>query len=116
MKLSYCLPLALAAAAAFAQAAEKPEDATARAALQQLVPQIKIDTVEAAPLPGYRQVLVGSQIVYVSDDGKYMLQGTLYDVQNKHDLTASRLEVGSPVPEGHARAGSCHGRRTSRSR
>jgi thiol:disulfide interchange protein DsbC len=93
MKLRYCLPLALAAAVPFAQAAEKPEDATARAALQQLVPQIKIDTVEAAPLPGYRQVLIGSQIVYVSDDGKYMLQGTLYDVQNKHDLTASRLAV-----------------------
>ena len=93
MKLHYCLPLALAALAAFAQAAEKPEDATARAALQQLVPQIKIDTVEAAPLPGYRQAIVGSQVVYVSDDGKYMLQGTLYDVQNKRDLTSSRLAV-----------------------
>ena len=93
MKLRYCLPLALAAAAAFAQAAEKPEDATARAALQKLVPQAKIDTVEAAPLPGYRQAIVGSQIVYVSDDGKYMLQGTLYDVRNKHDLTAARLAV-----------------------
>jgi len=93
MKLHYCLPLALAALAAFAQAAEKPEDAAARAALQQLVPQIKIDTVEAAPLPGYRQAIVGSQVVYVSDDGKYMLQGTLYDVQNKRDLTSSRLAV-----------------------
>jgi thiol:disulfide interchange protein DsbC len=93
MKLLRALPLALIAVAAFAQAAEKPEDATARKALQELVPQVKIDAIEAAPLPGFRQVIVGSQIVYVSDDGKYMLQGTLYDTQNKHDLTSTRLAI-----------------------
>ena len=93
MKLRYCLPLALVAVAAFAQAAEKPEDVAARAALKQLVPQAKVDAVEAAPLPGYRQIIVGSQMVYISDDGKYLLQGTLYDAQSKRDLTGSRLAV-----------------------
>jgi thiol:disulfide interchange protein DsbC len=86
-------PFAIAAVAGLAHAADKPEDAAARQALHDLVPQAKIDTVEAAPLPGYRQVIVGSQLVYVSDDGKYMLQGTLYDSQNKRDLTGSRLAV-----------------------
>ena len=93
MKLHVCLTLALLALAPLAQAAETPEDAAARKALKELVPQAKIDLVEPAPLPGYRQVIVGSQMVYISDDGKYMLQGTLYDAQNKRDLTASRLAV-----------------------
>lgn len=92
MQLRYCL-FALGAVAAFAQAAEKPEDIAARKALQEIAPQVKIETIEAAPLPGYRQVVVGSQMVYVSDDGKYVMQGTLYDTQSKRDLTGSRLAV-----------------------
>jgi len=92
MKLRLRL-LALIAAATLAHAAETPQDAAARKALGELVPQAKIDTVEAAPLPGYRQVIVGSQMVYISDDGKYMLQGTLYDSKNKIDLTGQRLAV-----------------------
>lgn len=92
MKFRLCL-LALAALASFAQAAEKPEDAAVRKALTDLVPQAKIDAIEASPLPGYRQVIVGSQMVYISEDGKYMLQGTLYDAPSKRDLTAARLAV-----------------------
>ena len=92
MKLHYLL-FAFAAIAASAQAADKPEDANARKALQGLIPQAKIDTVEAAPLPGYRQAIIDSHLIYVSDDGKYVLQGTLYDTQSKRDLTGSRLAV-----------------------
>ncbi|MGH8174583.1 MAG: DsbC family protein [Rhodanobacteraceae bacterium] len=93
MKLAVRLTLSLFALAPLAQAADTPADAAARAAMKQLVPQAKVDTIEASPLPGYRQVIVGSQMVYISDDGKYMLQGTLYDAENKRDLTASRLAV-----------------------
>ena len=91
MKTRHCLPLACAAIAVFAQAAETPEDTAARNALHNLVPQATIETVEAAPLPGYRQIIIGSQMVYVSDDGKYVLHGTLYDTESKRDLTSSRL-------------------------
>jgi len=93
MKRILCLSLALAVLAPLAQAAEKPEDAAVRKALTDLVPQAKIDSIEASPLPGYRQVIVGSQMVYISEDGKYMLQGTLYDAPAKRDLTAARLAV-----------------------
>jgi thiol:disulfide interchange protein DsbC len=87
------LALGALALAGTTQAAEAPADAAARKALQALVPQAKVDHVEASPLPGFRQVIVGGQMVYVSDDGKYLLQGALYDTKSKRDLTASRLAV-----------------------
>ncbi|HEY6986334.1 MAG TPA: thioredoxin fold domain-containing protein [Rhodanobacteraceae bacterium] len=93
MKLRHCLPFACAAAVVLAHAAETPADATARTAVHHLVPQATIETVEASPLPGYRQAIIGSQMVYVSDDGKYLLHGTLYDTQSKRDLSAMRLAV-----------------------
>lgn len=76
-----------------AHAAESAADALARSTLQKLVPNAKIDKIEPAPLAGYRQVLVGGQLIYVSDDGQYLLQGTLFDSPNKRDLTAARLAV-----------------------
>jgi thiol:disulfide interchange protein DsbC len=71
----------------------QPQDATAaaRQAMQSLVPQATIDKIESAPMPGYRQVIVGSQMVYTSDDGQYLMQGSLYDMRNKRDLTAARI-------------------------
>lgn len=73
-------------------AAGSPDEA-ARAAVQALAPQAKIDRVEAAPMPGFRQVLLGGQLVYVSDDGKYIMQGTLFDAKAKRDLTSERVAV-----------------------
>lgn len=90
--INTCAALGLTAlSAAAVHAAESPADAAARKALGQLVPQAKIDTVEPAPLPGFRQVMVGGQLIYVSDDGQYLLQGSLYDTRTKHDLTAARI-------------------------
>ena len=93
MKLRHVLPLAFVLFAASACASDDKANDAARTALQQIAPQVKIDTVEAAPLPGYRQILVGSKMVYVSDDGKYLLEGTLYDASSKKDLTGARLAV-----------------------
>lgn len=93
-RLTLSAALVLAAAVPAAQAADSAAaDGAARKALAELVPQAKIDAVEQAPLPGFRQVIVGSQLVYVSDDGQYLLQGALYDTQAKRDLTAARIAV-----------------------
>ena len=61
-------------------------EARAHVALQQLNSQIKIDRIGPAPLPGFREAIVGGQVVYVSDDGKYLMQGKLFDIAAKKDL------------------------------
>ncbi len=93
MNHRYLVAVALFAAPLLAQAAESAADTAARHALRELVPQAKIDKVEQAPLPGFRQIIVGGQMVYVSDDGRYLLQGALYDTRDKRDLTAARLAI-----------------------
>ena len=60
--------------------------ARARDALRKVNPQVRIDQIAAAPLPGFQEVIVGGQVLYVSDDGKYLMQGTLYDIDAKKDL------------------------------
>ena len=61
-------------------------EASAREAIRAIAPQLRVDRIGPAPIAGFRQVIVGGQVVYVSDDGKHLLQGTLLDVAGRKDL------------------------------
>ncbi|WP_419482062.1 DsbC family protein [Dokdonella sp.] len=85
---------ALFAAALLPLAAQAADaDTAVRAAVAALAPQLKIDKIEPAPMAGFRQVIVGGQVVYVSDDGRYLMQGTLFDTKAKVDLTSARAAI-----------------------
>ncbi|MFD0739086.1 thioredoxin fold domain-containing protein [Lysobacter koreensis] len=96
---SLAKPGAAAATASTTAAAPAPQagtpDARALAAIRVLNPQVKVDRVGAAPLPGFREALVGGQVVYVSDDGKYLFLpgagGALFDVGAKKNLSEGAL-------------------------
>ena len=70
-------------------AQDKPEDVI-REALKSLNPEIRIDAVRPSPLEGLYEVTVPGQVVYVTGDGKYLMQGMLLDIPNKVDLTEKR--------------------------
>ena len=47
-------------------------------------------SVEPTPIEGLYEVVVGSNVVYMSADGRYMLQGELVDVEKRVSLTEPR--------------------------
>jgi thiol:disulfide interchange protein DsbC len=77
------------------KAAANTPEARAIAAIQALNPRVSIDKVRAAPIAGFREAIVQGQVVYVSDDGRYLFlpgpQGALYDVAAKKDLSEQAL-------------------------
>ena len=77
--------------AALAGAAGDDETASIREALGRIAPGLEISAVEPTPVPGLYAVLAGPQLVYMSKDGRYMLQGTLIDVEQRKDLSEPRL-------------------------
>jgi thiol:disulfide interchange protein DsbC len=79
--------LAVCAGAAMAQsvavsapspAANTPENIV-RQTLHRLVPKAQIDQVTPAALPGFYQVIASGHMVYISADGKYVMNGDLID-------------------------------------
>lgn len=84
--------LALAFSAFTLNACATPDDAdtgpesVVRKAVQSLASKVSVDSIRPAPMPGYYQVIASGQLVYVSADGKYMLNGDLIDVPNKRNL------------------------------
>ena len=61
-----------------------------RAAIREALPGLQIDAIEPAPIAGFYEVVVGSHVVYVSADGRYMLQGDLIDLKTRLSLTEPR--------------------------
>lgn len=65
----------------------KEMEGKVRAALNGLNSQIKVEYIGAAPFPGFREVIASGQVVYVSDDGKYLLQGSVLDIANRKSVS-----------------------------
>lgn len=70
-------------------------DARAIEAVRSLSPQAVVEKVGPAPIPGFRETVVGGQIAYVSDDGKYLFVpgqgGALFDVARRENLTEASV-------------------------
>ncbi|MCK9637195.1 MAG: DsbC family protein [Methylobacter tundripaludum] len=62
-----------------------------RQALGKAMPSVTVGAVKPSEISGLYEVTVGGNIVYVSDDGKYLIQGHLVDVAARTDLTEEKL-------------------------
>ena len=77
---------ALAVSGSFAVAAEDQFDVV-EARIRALAPTARTIAVSETPIDGILQVQVNGEIVYATDDGKYLLQGRVIDLETKEDLT-----------------------------
>ena len=78
--------------------AEPMDEAAIRRHLEQELPQFPLDVIRPAPTPGMYEVLAGSEVWYITDDGKHLFEGNIYDLRSKRNLTESvRKEVRANV-------------------
>jgi len=68
--------------------AATPEE-TVRQAMNALAPKVKVDAVQESTIPGFYEAIAGGEFIYVTKDGRYVIDGNAYDVANRRDLTAS---------------------------
>jgi thiol:disulfide interchange protein DsbC len=72
-------------------AALADDAATVKSAVAKALPDAKVDSVLPSPIPGLYEVMIGSQIVYVTADGRYFVDGRIVDLKTREDLTEPRL-------------------------
>ena len=85
------IKLAVTSALFLAYANAQADEAAVRKAITTSMPSVKIESVQPSEVKGLYEVMVGSNIFYVSDDGKYLLQGRLVDVAGRKDVTEEKL-------------------------
>jgi thiol:disulfide interchange protein DsbC len=85
-------------------AAAAPGSTDPRVELASKLPGTKPDDLRASPIPGIYELSKGTDIAYVTDDGKYAISGDLYEMASNANLTektrrSERVKLLGGVPE-----------------
>ncbi len=88
--LALGLFLGLGGVASLSQAAEAATPEPLREALKVALPGLQIDSIRPSPVGGLYEVMVGPQVVYVSADGRYLVQGDITDLHTRQSITEPR--------------------------
>jgi len=98
--------LACGLAGLSAAAADHPADAAdPRAALLKLLPAgSKLEDLRPSPIPGIYEISQGADVNYLTADGKFFIDGNLYDMGTRRNLTEeqrmkARVALINSVPE-----------------
>jgi len=91
MKISRALfvvaTLTLLGAVAFAATEQEAEE---MARILEAFPDISAEEIRPSPMAGIYEISLGSRMAYISADGRYLIQGDLYDVETEKNLTEER--------------------------
>jgi thiol:disulfide interchange protein DsbC len=90
-----------------AHSAEAPPAPAAdpRAALLKLLPTgSKLEDLRPSPIPGIYEFMQGAEVSYLTTDGKYFIDGNVYDMKTRDNLTENvrahaRVALIGSVPE-----------------
>ncbi|HTC38566.1 MAG TPA: DsbC family protein [Steroidobacteraceae bacterium] len=98
-------PAAASAAPPAAASTAVAASADPRVALLKLLPAgSKLDDLRPSPIPGIYEFMQGAEISYLTADGKYFIDGNLYDMKSRDNLTEAlrthaRIALINSVPE-----------------
>ena len=80
---------------AFAQADVDKE--ALKKKLKETMPSLTVEDIKPSEIKGLYEVMAGANIFYVSEDGRYLIQGRMFDLVDKKDLTEEKLAVAKAV-------------------
>lgn len=85
-------------------AADTAEAQAIRAVLQKVFPDLEINRIRKSRVEGLYEVMLGLEVIYVTGDGHYILQGDLLDIQQQRNLSeelrsAARVDILQKIPE-----------------
>jgi len=75
------------------KAAAQPGEAEVKAAVAERL-GIKVEDIQPAPIPGLYEVVSGTDVGYVSQDGRFYVDGDVFDMQTRRNLTDQRRKAG----------------------
>ena len=73
--------------------ADPDRDSLLRKAVSDVFPDVEITRIKPAPIPGLYEVMLGTDMVYLSEDGRYILQGDLIDLGKRINLSEQERAV-----------------------
>lgn len=83
--------------------AEPGKDRLLRESVADVFPGLGITGIKEAQIPGLYEVMLGTEVIYISEDGRYILQGDLIDLEKRINISeehrsAARVKILKNIP------------------
>jgi thiol:disulfide interchange protein DsbC len=85
--MRHCATLFLALFISSAVLADDAAKEELNTAISRFLPDVEIDSIEPTPIKGIYQVLIGSDVIYMTRDGGYVIKGEILDINERRNLT-----------------------------
>ncbi|MET0043507.1 MAG: DsbC family protein [Candidatus Thiodiazotropha sp. 6PLUC3] len=88
------LPAMLMSSSLLADSSSQDDDLKkVREGMGKILKSGEIKSIAPSEISGLYEVMVGPQIFYVSADGKHLLNGKLFDIEKREDLTSPKIAL-----------------------
>lgn len=67
------------------------DEQAVRDSIARLMPTVKPDLVSPSEVKGMYEVMVGTNLFYMSEDGKYMIQGDMIDLDSRRNVSEGKV-------------------------
>ena len=57
------------------------------------LPQFEVSYINKTPIDGIYQVIIGGQVIYMTKDARYMIDGNLVDLSTKKNYSEDAMSV-----------------------
>ncbi len=91
MSIKHLIKLAVLFLGALLLSSVQADEQSIRETLQKVMPNVKPDSITPSPVGGVYEVMIGTQIFYMSGDGKYIIQGSIYDINERKDISEEKI-------------------------
>ena len=65
-----------------------------KASLKRIMPSTTPDSISASPVAGLYEVIIGAKVLYISDNGKFLIEGDVFDLGGMKNLTEGKRTTG----------------------
>ncbi len=67
------------------------DDASIKKLIKERLPELQVQSVKPAPMPGWYEVFSGNRLFYVDEKADFIMVGSIVDAKTKHNLTEERI-------------------------
>lgn len=88
---------AIAKAGGAQRAAHQAELAAVQKNLRLMYPKTRFEKISPTPVPGIYEVVMGRNVAFVEESGRYFIFGRLYDMEQQQDITSESQAAAQPA-------------------
>lgn len=62
-----------------------------KASLKMMLPNLEPDSIRKTEVAGLYEIMFGPRLIYVTEDGRYLIQGSILDLETRENITEPRI-------------------------